>query len=62
MFPAYSPVGSRDCVNINITDDDYVEYDEDFNAYINSMHPVIFDIDYKTIVIINDDCKCKLPG
>ena len=58
MFPAESPVGFRSCVNISISDDQYVENDEVFSVSIESSDAVNLQPNFtKTITIVNDDCE-----
>ena len=58
-FPAYSPVGSSDCVNITINNDEYVEDDESFSVFSTSSDPVNLQPNStKNITITNDDCEC----
>ena len=46
------------CIEVNITDDSYLESEEFFYLQLNSSDPYVkFKIDHSIVEIVDDDCK-----
>ena len=56
-FTADDGIGSVQCVNVTIIDDEILEPDQSFTVSLSSSDPVVFGIDQASIVIGDNDGK-----